>query len=91
MQGATFSPNRTGEFCEKPAFVKKRIREMASNRIVIFVIDPGFMITSDGCFLTKLHYSYLHQEVLHGILSKSNQLDAGCWMLDAGCWMLDAG
>jgi hypothetical protein len=44
MQGATFNPNRTGEFCEKPAFVKKRIREMASNRIVIFVIGPELLI-----------------------------------------------
>jgi hypothetical protein len=57
MIGAIFNPSRTGEFCEKPAFVKKRIRKMASNRIVIFVIGPGFIITSEGCFLTKLHHS----------------------------------
>jgi hypothetical protein len=46
MLGAILNPSRTGEFCEKPAFVKRKIREMASNRIVIFVIGPGFIITS---------------------------------------------
>jgi len=56
MHGAIFNPSRNDEFCEKPASVKKRIREMASNRIVIFIIGPGFIFTSEGCFLTKLHH-----------------------------------